>query len=151
MTELTAEQKMKLLIPDRPWEDEPNEAEWVDEATGYKCGIRRHPTSLTLNGYVGIPRGHPCAGMDYNDLNDLVEVHGGLTYASWDKETGTKWFGFDCNHGGDFSPHTYLTLLGVERDPQWYNDIEHYRNWEYVDHEVRYLAKQLEDLDEEFK
>ena len=150
MTELTPEQKMKLFIQDRPWEDEPNEAEWVDDVTGYKCRIWRHPTHQTLNGYVGIPRAHPCAGMDYDDLNDLVDVHGGLTYAEWDKATGYKWFGFDTNHGGDFSPHMYMTLLGVDRDPDWYKN-ETYRDWAYVDAQVRGLAKQLEDLDKEFK
>lgn len=33
------------------------------------------------NGYVLIPAGHPLHGKDYDDINEYVEVHGGLTFS----------------------------------------------------------------------
>jgi len=36
---LDAQQKMKLLISDRPWEREPDNEEWVDQNSGYKCSV----------------------------------------------------------------------------------------------------------------
>ena len=37
-----AEEKLKLLFEHRPWETEPDEAEWVDGPTKYKCRILRN-------------------------------------------------------------------------------------------------------------
>ena len=101
---LDAEQKMKLLISDRPWEHEPDNEEWIDATTGYKCTIWRHPTHGQLNGYVAIPKGHKCHGASEETINNQVEVHGGLTYMGTDKETGEFVVGFDTNHHDDFAP-----------------------------------------------
>lgn len=139
---ITPEQKLKLLVKDRPWENEPNEAEWVCETTGYHCRVRRHPNLLHLNGYVGIHKGHPCHGMSYEDLNDLVDVHGGLTYSG--KEADLMWFGFDTGHAGDLSPGVALHLLEIEPNRSWrFFEHEEYRDWEFVKGETEDLALQL--------
>lgn len=147
MTELTPEQKMKLFIQERPWEDEPDTASWVDDVTGYKCTIWRHPTIGHLCGYVAIPKGHPLHGQGYDDINHFVEVHGGLTYCDEDKETGEWVVGFDCSHAGDFSPKLSLTLLKYTDSDAEMMDYrirsEVYRDWAYVDGQVRELARQL--------
>ncbi len=58
------------------------------------------------NGYVAIPKSHPCFGIDYDNIND-IEINGGLTFASNDipgqpKETEGMWIvGFDTLHYGD--------------------------------------------------
>lgn len=50
-----------------PWQDEPDELHWVDEATGYKCHIlRAMPAPGHLNGYVAVPDTHPACNMSYN-------------------------------------------------------------------------------------
>jgi hypothetical protein len=49
-----------------PWQDEPDEAEWVNEATGYKCRILRVPHTGSLCGYVVVPETHPAFGLSYD-------------------------------------------------------------------------------------
>ena len=147
---LDAEQKMKLLISDRPWEHEPDNEEWIDATTGYKCTIWRHPTHGNLNGYVAIPKGHRCHGGAYDWLTGMVEVHGGLTYASEDKETGEWVVGFDTNHYNDFAPKLVQTIMKYS---SW-EDAElemskrgTYKTFAYVKAEVLSLAQQLKLLD----
>jgi hypothetical protein len=145
---LDAEQKMKLLISDRPWEHEPDNEEWVHDLTGYKCTIWRHPTFGHLNGYVAIPKGHRCHGKHYDNLD--VEVHGGLTYSEQDKETDEWVVGFDCSHAGDMSPKLMLTLLKyTEADTETIEfkmRSERYRTFAWVKEEVCSLARQLKLL-----
>ena len=146
---LEPEMQIKLLIQERPWEHEPDREEWVHELTGYKCTVWRHPTLGSLNGYVAIPKGHRVWGKGYDDVD--VEVHGGLTYADEDKETGEWVFGFDCSHGGDLSPKILATLMkyteldGVSIDFKLRTEV--YRTFEYVKKEVCSLARQLKLLD----
>jgi hypothetical protein len=146
---LEPEMQMKLLIQERPWEHEPDREEWVHELTGYKCTVWRHPTLGSLNGYVAIPKGHRVWGKGYDDVD--VEVHGGLTYADEDKETGEWVFGFDCSHGGDFSPKILATLMTyTEMDTESIDfklRTEVYRTFEWVKKEVCVLARQLKLLD----
>lgn len=49
-----------------PWDDEPNEVHF--DAEGLKCVILRHPNTLGLCGYVGIPPDHPWFGQPLNAL-----------------------------------------------------------------------------------
>jgi len=57
-------------------------------------------------GYVAIPDDHPLHGVDYTDIDEELEVHGGLTYSRESltvdtNEPYTWWLGFDTNHWGD--------------------------------------------------
>ena len=146
---LDPEMQIKLLIQERPWEHEPDREEWVHELTGYKCTVWRHPTLGHLCGYVAIPKGHRVWGKGYDDVD--VEVHGGLTYADEDKETGEWVFGFDCSHGGDLSPSLLATLMKyAELDGESIEfklRTEKYRTFEWVKKEVCSLARQLKLLD----
>jgi hypothetical protein len=144
-TALTAEQKLKLLVADRPWETEPNHAEWIDEDTDYKCRITRHDHFGHLCGYVGIPKSHPLYGKHYSDDEvENLDAHGGLTHSGEDQDDkDTWWFGFDCSHGGDLSPNMLVHLIGNGHTytPDKGSDV--YRTWEYVEREVRELSAQL--------
>ena len=147
--EVTPEQQMKLLYPNRPWESEPDYAEWVDPRTGYKCAIRRHETLGHLKGYVGVNRFHPAYGLNYEQANHCIDsdVHGGLTYAKTD-ENEVHWFGFDCGHAGDFSPGLALNMLRYypEARPDWVLPSlmnETYRTWEFVETEIMCLVRLL--------
>lgn len=153
---LPPEQQMKLLYPNRPWEDEPDFAEWFDARTGYKCAIRRHESLGHLCGYVGVFVGHPAHGLDY-DLEH--PVHGGLTYSNMDK-AGVRWFGFDCGHAGDFSPGLAMRMMEARKmfdSPNWnnywnnYGSIEReetYRTWEFVSEQVQDLVAGLWGMEE---
>jgi len=124
------------------WLDEPDEEEF--EHDGLKCLILRHRELGHLCGYVGVPKGHPCYGKDYDHIpyDDLlsVEVHGGLTFSregnrdtSWPQ--GYWWLGFDCAHAFDIVPYISLQIGGT------------YRNFDYVRRETKGLAEQLQKLD----
>jgi hypothetical protein len=152
LAEVSPEQQMKLLYPDRPWESEPDRAEWFDAATGYKCRIERQKSSGTLCGYVGVFKGHPAYGEMYEGVN-VFEVHGGLTFSDTDKN-GVHWFGFDTAHFGDFCPGVVMSMLKYAPDSdtksRWmrgangmFRDDDVYRTWEYVENEVRELVRAL--------
>jgi hypothetical protein len=66
------------------------------------------------NGYVVIPPDHPLWGKSYDELNEHIDIHGGLTYASFVFMNGHWWeeiphtvnpegwvVGFDTNHYED--------------------------------------------------
>jgi len=155
---LSPEDKMKLLFPHRPWENEPDTAEWYDAATGYKCRIERNHTTGTLCGYVGVFKGHPLHKVGYNDAEweSLIDTHGGLTYSNTDMHE-VHWFGFDTAHAGDFCPGITLAMLrhAPESDTKsrWMQGAtgilgnETYRTWEYVEDEVHKLVNELWTID----
>ena len=96
---------------------------------GYEAQVRK--AAGHWNGYVELPLGHPCYGMDYDEIHDTydnVRVHGGLTYA-W-RHANDKWvIGFDTFHYWD----------GEEGQPN-------YRTQEYVMEECENLATQMEQI-----
>ena len=141
---VTPEEQLKLLYTYRPWEGEPDRADWVDERTGYKCRIVRNAITLSLNGYVGVPKGHKLWGEHYNNV-DGIEVYGGITYANYE-EDGWWWFGFDTAHADDFSPGIVMNLLkyGQRKDILFYNSND-YKTWEFVAIEVNCLTDQLRE------
>ena len=137
---LTVKQKLTLLVDNRPWENEADYDEWVDEGTGYVCSIKRHPELFHLCGYVSVPNTPPFAIAGYNDDPfSNIEVHGGLTYSN--VEDDRKKFGFDCGHAGDMSPG--MMVFG-----SYYIIHEAYRDWAYVKTEVLSLAHQLKQLED---
>jgi len=139
----------KTNWPRGPWDAEPDKVQWTDPATGMTCLAVRHDSSGHWCGYVGVTEGHPCFGLDYDAAYDRadVEVHGGLTYASFcvedDKEHGVChipepgqpdrvwWLGFDCAHSGDKSPRWDKSGGGK------------YRTLDYVKQQCAELAEQL--------
>ncbi len=142
---LDAKLKLKLLIEDRPWENEPDLEEWTDEATGYKCRIKRHPMHLHLCGYVGVPETHRAFGVGYDSVN--APIHGGLTYSD-EQEDGYWWFGFDTAHAGDLNIGVILALLEVGRDVSnlmSHHLREEYRDWTYVKNNVGELLDYLKE------
>ncbi len=140
---LTMREKLTLLEDDRPWDNEPDSEEWVDEATGYGCMIKRNKMMMHLCGYVSVPNTPPFEAASYNDDPfSNIEVHGGLTFA--DVMNDRRVFGFDCGHMSDLSPG-FLTLSHTDR--LILNDAV-YRDWAYVKTEVMSLAHQLKQLEE---
>ena len=152
---LEASMKMKLFYPVRPWEDEPDNAEWIQEPSGYKCRIKRNPITGTLCGYVGIPKGHTFWGEGYDEdrneeLNAIQEdVHGGLTYSK-EESDGYWYFGFDTAHIDDFAPK--MVELILERRQELggrvsFTDCTKYKTWEFVEDQIYWLGKRLWSYD----
>jgi hypothetical protein len=141
---LEAEHKLKLLMQDRPWETEPDHKKWVDPKTKYKCEVKRNPMTLSLLGYVTVPKKHHYYGLGYNDV--MANVHGGLTFSD-DKGK----FGFDCAHAGDLCPGIVLSVLQTAKDPAEYTQLAlglcTYRTFDWVVKETEDLAKCLHVMD----
>lgn len=165
-----------------------------EQAACWRCGtawgldcliVRNHYGALC--GYVGVPPGHPWHGRDYADtvrdavidpwdgsIDALVNVHGGLTYASDCQEDaaeakgichvpppgrpgGVWWFGFDCNHAFDLAPGFELHMRELDARhalgpaKPWLDDsglpLVKYRTISYVREECANLARQLERED----
>ena len=140
-----------LVAPPGPWDDEPDKVQWVDEVTDYDCLAVRNPLGAWC-GYVGLPPGHPWHGRGYSDIEDVIRVHGGLTFASSCNEEAPEghgichvpfpgrpddvwWLGFDCAHAGDRIP--CMEDFSVPGWPDVYRDLE------YVRAECAFLARQL--------
>jgi hypothetical protein len=107
-----SEKKLKYL-GDGEWVEEPDEVAF--EYNGFRCLILRiflkepfsdsekdHYFGGFLNGYVDLPSTHFYFGKNYNDIE--VYCHGDLTFS---EEVNGMWrIGFDCAHGGDYTPST---------------------------------------------
>ena len=52
-------------------------------------------------GYAVIPEDHPFYGADYDDVEDDIDVHGGLTFSGDIEDVDGFLLGFDCAHYGD--------------------------------------------------
>ena len=149
---LEASMKMKLFYPIRPWENEPDHAEWVQEVSGYKCRISRMEGSGALCGYVGIPKEHRFWGKGYHGDNEEVDdisdnVHGGLTYSEEGKD-GYWYFGFDTTHANDFAPKLVELLIEFGRKDLPFHDCMNYKTWEFVEDQIHWLGKRLWSYDQ---
>lgn len=147
----------KSKWPRGEWDDEPDKMQWLDEETGLPCLLHRNRCGA-LCGYVGVNPGHPYYGVEYGVPNEVVDVHGELTYAAFcDKdakceETGichvveegeeacVWWLGFDCNHCWDYAP-------GMPISPHPPGERETYKNVAFVQAECRALARKLREVE----
>lgn len=146
---MTREEKL-ALFGEGPWLDEPDRVEFRHQ--GLPCLITRHWELGNLCGYVAVPPGHPWHGKS----GPPVDVHGSCNYANEcagrichvpepGEPADVWWFGFDCGHGFDMSPR-YLTLvrdLALDSPVGKLFSSKPYRDYAYVDREVRSLAEQL--------
>ena len=144
--------------PSGAWDNEPDKAVWIDEASDLDCMIHRNPMGA-LCGYVGVGPDHPWHGKDYMAEGIAPDVHGGLTYAN-ECEDGDDpalgichvaqpgrpdpvwWFGFDCGHSGDEIPGMAASYAKIGLTPS-YLEHEVYRDFAYVKSEVTNLARQI--------
>lgn len=109
---------------------------------GYRCG------------YVGVPKGDPLYGMQYDDeIFDSVDAHGGLSFSGTRKfiTSDDLWFfGFDCGHCGDaVDKMTEEGKAHLNREPQsFYNFLLEGRVWilDEVIAESESLSNQLANL-----
>lgn len=109
-----------------PWLNEPDRVEWrMPELPGLVCLAARGPSGSWC-GYVAVPPGHPLHGKGYEDVS--CSVHGGLTFADRCQPGGlichvpapgepddVWWLGFDCAHGGDYSPALKASMAMAAR------------------------------------
>lgn len=70
---------------------------------GYKIYVSRNYNAIMqwYCGYVKVPRSHPFFGAQYQEIEDDIEVHGGLTFSGIAIFANGYLIGFDCAHYGD--------------------------------------------------
>ena len=114
-----------------PWEYEPDLYEWTYR--GVECIARRNMTHGAWCGYVDVPREvwekfrvSIVKGIDQldelNQLDDLIDVHGGVTYSEDNLDKDAHRVGFDCAHGGDLMPKIRHTEPHQD-EPDTYRDL----------------------------
>ncbi len=110
----------------------------IFQATGFRCG------------YVGISKDHGLYGvLDYDEVGDLVTVHGGITFAGTLLDFLSKdlwYFRFDCDHGFDSRDYASMQKYGFDlllSVPRFKASRATIKTLEYVEKEVRKLSKQL--------
>ena len=88
------------------------------------------------NGYVCLPEGHPCFGMDYGRIHELynIDVNGGLTFS--ESSDGLKW---------DDLPEGHWWVVGFDTAHSW-DSLERWPDKESVEFEAKRLLNQLENL-----
>ena len=88
-----------------PWEYEPDLYEWTHR--GIECVARRNMTHGAWCGYVDVPyenwiKYDTLAGVQ--SIDDLIEVHGGVTFNEYIFDKAAHRIGFECTHVGDKMP-----------------------------------------------
>jgi hypothetical protein len=143
-------EKIKLECGDGPWQKEPSRVEW--KHAGLPCIAHRGGGGAWC-GYVAVPPGHKYHGKDCGEIDDAIDVHGGLTFAAkchghicHVPEPGEPddvwWFGFDCAHAYDMRPESKMF-----ETPRWSQLEEHYWTLEEVQEETNRLAEQLASIE----
>lgn len=92
-------------------------------AHGYPCFAQRNTELGIWCGYVGIGRDHPLYEADSEQIDDMIDMHGGCTYAGQGLPRGGFdehwWMGFDCGHYMDDIPglpEVSAVFVGTYRD-----------------------------------
>jgi hypothetical protein len=124
------------------WDNEVDRVDFIH--AGFSCFILRNAIGNWC-GYVGVPSTHSAYGKYYDEV-DVVDVHGGLTYA--DKCSppichipnpgmphDVWWLGFDTSHSGDLVPS--MSLSG------YMGSYGTYKTQDYTLNETKGLAEQL--------
>lgn len=146
------------------WQVEPDKVQWPDPVTGLPCLAVRNPETGAWCGYAGVTEPHPYFGRPYEEIDESVTAHGGLTFAGLcmddDKEhrichrpdagepDRVWWFGFDCAHCDDLKPAMEATFQLMrqtfpEAGPKLHRFGVNYRSLPYVKTVCMLLAGQL--------
>jgi len=136
--------RQEIDLPDNQLAKTIASEPWIKvfEAEGLICIIIRN-VLMNYCGYVVIPNNHPLYGKPQEEIEDLLEVHGGITHVgslSW--APNLFLIGFDCGHAHDIVPAM------MKYSPAYIETHQGavYRDINYVEQEVRKLAKQINDV-----
>jgi hypothetical protein len=141
---------------DGPWQTEPDLVEWrFSGAPGYPLLILRGGMGQ-LNGYVGVPPGHPLhggrrgfPGVNWDGRCEGLRIPTGDPPVCW-------WLGFDCGHAHQYSPAmvglgSFLARLTGRAAPRPVGEPHEYVDLESCRARVEALAVLLHEADTEEK
>jgi hypothetical protein len=118
-----------------PWDNEPDDEGWVDEATGLRCYVSRMHNVGHLCGYVEVPE-----SIARDESLQSLGCHGGVTFGPASFQDGVTAIGFNCNHYLDTAP------MGHSLCQREFGEHPSYRDWAYVKWNVTTLARQVKEL-----
>lgn len=113
-------------------------------------------------GYIGVTKENLLYQKDYSDIDEDLEVHGGITYSGSDENypvtTNDKlwWFGFDTAHymdGKDIDLALKYELLNektygiLKESDKYFGNDGVARSLEYCIDECKSLAEQLSEVE----
>ena len=132
-----------------PWEYEPDLYKWTYR--GIECMADRNLTHGAWCGYVDVPREiwDKFMGLSLdltNELDDQINVHGGVTYSENILDKDAHRIGFDCTHGGDLMPKVTASLRGYSitlGDSETINTYDTYRDLAFVIAECESMVDQI--------
>lgn len=120
--------------------------EWTTKA-GLKAVILLVNNGSHHCGYVQAPEN--LKGTHYIDVEDHIDVHGGVTYSGedyWDTKLGW-YFGYDCAHYNDKvnCPDDLKHIPSLAESPAYTHGV--WRDEAYCTEECESLANQLNNFD----
>jgi hypothetical protein len=127
-----------------PWEYEPDLYEWTYR--GVECIARRNMQTGSWCGYVDVPRK---LWMKFNrarfdtmteSIEQLITVHGGVTYSENSLDKDAQRIGFDCTHAGDRMPKMFNAETPMS-NKIFENDV--YRDLAFVIAECESMVDQI--------
>jgi hypothetical protein len=126
-----------------PWEYEPDLYEWTHR--GIECVARRNMQTGAWCGYVDVPRevweSFRILSVNGTDtLDDLINVHGGVTYSENSLDKDAFRIGFDCTHAGDKMPKMFNAETPMA-NKIFENDV--YRDLAFVIAECESMVDQI--------
>ena len=128
---------------DHPWEYEPDLYKWTYR--GIECMADRNLTHGAWCGYVDVPTDA------YEKLviltnaykkseEEMLDVHGGVTYCAIVVDKNVQRMGFDCAHGEDYLPR----ITNLTRDIMYHKDERPtYRDLAFVIAECESMVDQI--------
>lgn len=125
-----------------PWIKDHEEHTEKEYKFDYKNGISyiiKKMAFFTWNGYVQLAVDHPHYSKGYGDIEDLYNVHGGLTFSN-----GSGMFGFDTSHYNDLVPGFLISEI-YPLDPLTSENC-HYWTFDEVKKETLKLAEQFDSF-----
>lgn len=121
---------------------------------GFRCAVIANYSLGHRCGYVEITKDSPLFNVEFDKLDSIVKVHGGLTYDKISDEyplesnSPSRWIGFDCNHLYDAKD---IDLIYKSEDPVLINIYRNrpihpnqkVRTIEFVERQLIKLVDQL--------
>jgi len=94
------------------------------------------------NGYVALPPGHLLWGINYDQLNNYIRVHGGLTYSNQFSE---EWRN-RIKELGNVPEEVTEEWWVIGFDTAHFRDNEYDQDEAYVRAEAKYLKEQIDGI-----
>lgn len=114
-----------------------------EKVNGYVLSVERHPTHLSLSGYIQREDNEPFDNFEQEVINE--QFHGGISFKN---KTNTK-LGFSCTTAQDILPGMEQDLLTMGLEVEEDNSINRsYKSKQFVMKKLKQTVEQLVEENE---